>query len=144
MYLSTEQLTFSNLNRAINRHKVRSLLEKGSGECNEDVLLEEDELLGVFDGATNRENPLDEHDWQSFVRLYFAWVVFRLSAIMSGSSNSSIRIVVNTPALRFMTTSPQWQSVADNLVVGQINFPENRCPAELGSYFLNIPRIRRR
>lgn len=53
MYLSTEQLTFANLSRPLNRHKVRSLLEKGSGEFNEDVLLEEGNLLGVFDGATS-------------------------------------------------------------------------------------------
>lgn len=32
---------------------VRSLLEKGSGEFNEDVLLETDNLFGVFDGATS-------------------------------------------------------------------------------------------
>ncbi len=53
MYLSTEQRTFVNLSRALNRHKVRSLLEKGSGEFNEDVLLQEGDLLGVFDGATS-------------------------------------------------------------------------------------------
>ena len=53
MYLSTEQRTFANLSRPLNRHKVRSLLEKGSGEFNEDVLLEEGDLLGVFDGATS-------------------------------------------------------------------------------------------
>ena len=53
MYLSTEQLTSLNLTRAINGHKIRSLLEKGSGEFNEDVLLEEGNLLGVFDGATS-------------------------------------------------------------------------------------------
>ncbi len=53
MYLSTEQRTFANLRRPLNRHKVRSLLEKGSGEFNEDVLLEEGDLLGVFDGATS-------------------------------------------------------------------------------------------
>ena len=53
MYLSIEKLTSLNLTRAINGHKVRSLLEKGSGEFNEDVLLEEGNLLGVFDGATS-------------------------------------------------------------------------------------------
>lgn len=53
MYLSTEQRSFANLSRPLNRHKVRSLLEKGSGEFNEDVLLEEGDLLGVFDGATS-------------------------------------------------------------------------------------------
>jgi hypothetical protein len=53
MYLSTEQRTFANLSQPLNRHKVSSLLEKGSGEINEDVLLEEGNLLGVFDGATS-------------------------------------------------------------------------------------------
>ncbi len=54
MYLSTEQHEFAHLNRPVNRrHKVRSLLEKGSGEFNEDVLLAEGNLLGVFDGATS-------------------------------------------------------------------------------------------
>ena len=53
MYLSNEQRTFSSLNRPVHRPKVRSLLEKGSGEFNEDVLLEEGDLLGVFDGATS-------------------------------------------------------------------------------------------
>lgn len=53
MYLSTEQRTFANLNRPLHRHRVRTLLEKGSGEFNEDVLLEEGDILGVFDGATS-------------------------------------------------------------------------------------------
>ncbi len=53
MYLSNEQRTFANLSRPVNRHKVVSLLEKGSGDFNEDVLLEEGPLLGVFDGATS-------------------------------------------------------------------------------------------
>ena len=53
MYLSTEQLTFSSLQRPVTGHKVKSLLEKGSGDFNEDVLLEEGYLLGVFDGATS-------------------------------------------------------------------------------------------
>ncbi len=54
MYLSTEQLPLTKMNRPHpNRLKVRSLLEKGSGEFNEDVLLEEGDLLGVFDGATS-------------------------------------------------------------------------------------------
>jgi hypothetical protein len=54
MYLSTEQLTFTNLTRPLSsRYRVKSLLEKGSGDLNEDVLLEEGDLLGVFDGATS-------------------------------------------------------------------------------------------
>jgi len=57
MYLSPDQLIFSSLNQPVVRPHVRpkvtSLLEKGSGELNEDVLLEAGDLLGVFDGATS-------------------------------------------------------------------------------------------
>ncbi len=53
MYLSTEQRTFANLSRPVHTHKVRSFWEKGSGQFNEDVLLEAGGLLGVFDGATS-------------------------------------------------------------------------------------------
>lgn len=53
MYLSSEQRPLDNLSRPLIDHKVRTLLEKGSGEFNEDVLLEEGDLLGVFDGATS-------------------------------------------------------------------------------------------
>lgn len=61
MYLPTEQRTLANLSQPLNRHKVKSLLEKGSGEFNEDVLLEEGDLLGVFDGATS----LDKRRFQN-------------------------------------------------------------------------------
>ena len=53
MYLSTEQRRFAHLSRPLYKQKVSSLLEKGSGEINEDVLLEDGDLLGVFDGATS-------------------------------------------------------------------------------------------
>lgn len=53
MYLSTEQQTFVSLNRPLQKPKVSSLLEKGSSDFNEDFLLEEDNLFGVFDGATS-------------------------------------------------------------------------------------------
>lgn len=53
MYLSTEQLEFSRLSRPLHRPNVRSILEKGSGDINEDVLLEHDNIFGVFDGATS-------------------------------------------------------------------------------------------
>ncbi len=53
MYLSPEQFTFANQDHSLKRPKVRSLLEKGSGEFNEDVLLDEGTVLGVFDGATS-------------------------------------------------------------------------------------------
>ncbi|SHO46993.1 Protein phosphatase 2C [Desulfopila aestuarii DSM 18488] len=61
MYLSNEQRTFASLNRPLYRYTVKSLLEKGSGEINEDVLLEEGSLLGVFDGATS----LDKRRFQN-------------------------------------------------------------------------------
>ena len=53
MYLSIEQRASANLSRPPGRLNVRTLLDKGSGEFNEDVLLEEGNLLGVFDGATS-------------------------------------------------------------------------------------------
>lgn len=53
MYLSTGQRTFATHSKPLNEHKVISLLEKGSGEINEDVLLEKGDILGVFDGATS-------------------------------------------------------------------------------------------
>ncbi len=53
MYLSTEQFVIPHPCPAIPRYGVESLLEKGSGELNEDVLLQGDGLFGVFDGATS-------------------------------------------------------------------------------------------
>ena len=53
MYLSTEQFALPRPCPAIPRYGVESLLEKGSGELNEDVLLQGDDLFGVFDGATS-------------------------------------------------------------------------------------------
>jgi hypothetical protein len=53
MYLSTEHFALPCLCPAIPRYGVESLLEKGSGELNEDVLLQGDGLFGVFDGATS-------------------------------------------------------------------------------------------
>lgn len=53
MYLSTEQRVFASLNRPLPSPTIRSILEKGSGEINEDVLLEDGNLFGVFDGATS-------------------------------------------------------------------------------------------
>lgn len=58
MYLSTDQLS-------VNPHaynpclrSVESIHEKGSGALNEDVLLETEEILGVFDGATSLDKRL--------------------------------------------------------------------------------------
>ena len=53
MYLSDEQRTYSSLRRPLSRPRVRSLLEQGSGEVNEDVLLADGNVFGVFDGATS-------------------------------------------------------------------------------------------
>ncbi len=53
MYLSAEHCASLPTCPAIPRYTVEALLEKGSGELNEDVLLEADDLFGVFDGATS-------------------------------------------------------------------------------------------
>lgn len=53
MYLSTEQFTLSPSFPATPRYQVQTLLEKGSGALNEDVLLQTGDLFGVFDGATS-------------------------------------------------------------------------------------------
>lgn len=60
MYLATEQLAFANLSQSGNTLRVRSILEKGSSEINEDVVLADGTLFGVFDGATS----LDGHRFQ--------------------------------------------------------------------------------
>lgn len=53
MYLTNEQFAFPLPCPVPVRSRVETLLEKGSGELNEDVLLESGELFGVFDGATS-------------------------------------------------------------------------------------------
>lgn len=56
MYLSNEQLTapiLPNLAHSSIPFQVHSLLEQGSGELNEDVLLKTGDTFGVFDGATS-------------------------------------------------------------------------------------------
>jgi hypothetical protein len=53
MYLSTEQFALPRPCPAIPHYVLETLLEKGSGELNEDVLLCADDLFGVFDGATS-------------------------------------------------------------------------------------------
>lgn len=53
MYLSTEQLTAPRTARFVPHFEVETLLEKGSSELNEDVLLEAGDVFGVFDGATS-------------------------------------------------------------------------------------------
>ena len=53
MYLSTEHFASPRVCPTIPRHQVETLLEKGSGALNEDVLLQAEDLFGVFDGATS-------------------------------------------------------------------------------------------
>jgi hypothetical protein len=53
MYLSSEQFAIPRPCPALPHYTVETLLEKGSGELNEDVLLRADDLFGVFDGATS-------------------------------------------------------------------------------------------
>jgi serine/threonine protein phosphatase PrpC len=53
MYLSSDQLRIPRTAQSSPRFGVETLLEKGSGELNEDVLLEAGDLFGVFDGATS-------------------------------------------------------------------------------------------
>ncbi|MFH0784973.1 MAG: protein phosphatase 2C domain-containing protein [Pseudomonadota bacterium] len=53
MYLSTDQFTLPRPYSANPGYTVETLLEKGSGEFNEDVLLQAGDLFGVFDGATS-------------------------------------------------------------------------------------------
>lgn len=53
MYLATDQFTPPVQFREPIRHRVQTILEQGSGELNEDVLLAADNVFGVFDGATS-------------------------------------------------------------------------------------------
>lgn len=53
MYLSPEQLSFSS-SLTVTAPRISTLLEKGSGEINEDVILRgKNRTYGVFDGATS-------------------------------------------------------------------------------------------
>jgi len=53
MYLANEQPIVPAASRKKTPLRVETLLEKGSGGLNEDVLLEAGNLFGVFDGATS-------------------------------------------------------------------------------------------
>lgn len=53
MYLSANQLEFANPSRPLPQTTTRSILEIGSGDINEDALLEQGNVFGVFDGATS-------------------------------------------------------------------------------------------
>ncbi len=53
MYLSTDHFALPHPSPAKSGYAVETLLEKGSGAQNEDVLLQAGDLFGVFDGATS-------------------------------------------------------------------------------------------
>jgi Protein phosphatase 2C len=53
MYLSIEQRVRTRPYTDLPAHRVETLLEKGSGLINEDVLLQDGNIFGVFDGATS-------------------------------------------------------------------------------------------
>lgn len=53
MYLATDQRTANRAYADLPKCRVSTLWEKGSSELNEDVLLREEKVFGVFDGATS-------------------------------------------------------------------------------------------
>jgi len=53
MYLSTEQLNSSIHHQKPLSCSVETIMEQGSADLNEDVLLQDGNMLGVFDGATS-------------------------------------------------------------------------------------------
>ena len=53
MYLPTEQRITTRPYPGISPFAVETILEQGSGRLNEDVLLQDGDLFGVFDGATS-------------------------------------------------------------------------------------------
>lgn len=59
MYLSTDQLTASYSCPSSPTFAVETLYEQGSGKHNEDILLQTENLFGVFDGATSLEKFYD-------------------------------------------------------------------------------------
>ena len=54
MYQSFDQSSVTSAPAIVNQeHQVSSLLEKGSSGINEDVILRDAPIFGVFDGATS-------------------------------------------------------------------------------------------
>ncbi len=53
MYLSTEHYNLSVTQKKPHTYSVETIVEKGSAELNEDVILQNDNVLGVFDGCTS-------------------------------------------------------------------------------------------
>lgn len=61
MYLSTDQYAIHCPTASPPPCTIAALHEQGSGECNEDVLLQAEDLFGVFDGATSLEHFYDNN-----------------------------------------------------------------------------------
>ena len=53
MYLSTEQYNSRVIHRKLRAYSVETISEKGSAYLNEDVVLQDDNVFGVFDGSTS-------------------------------------------------------------------------------------------
>ncbi len=53
MYLPTEHHNLSAIHKKLRFYSVETITEKGSADLNEDVILEDDNVFGVFDGATS-------------------------------------------------------------------------------------------
>jgi len=68
MYLSTDQYAIHWSAASPPPCTVATLHEPGSGECNEDVLLQTGDLFGVFDGATSLERFYDDSGWTGGLR----------------------------------------------------------------------------
>jgi serine/threonine protein phosphatase PrpC len=59
MYLFPPDHTVCTIERQTRINAVETILEQGSGNINEDILLQADNLYGVFDGATSLEKSGD-------------------------------------------------------------------------------------
>ncbi len=90
MYLSTEQFALPLPYPATPRYQVEWLLEKGSGELNEDVLLRDDDLFGVFDGATS----LDKRKFRG--GLTGGLLAARIAARTFQEENGSLALLADT------------------------------------------------
>ena len=53
MYLSSEHHTLSDIQNELRFYSVEAITEKGSADLNEDVILEDNNVFGVFDGTTS-------------------------------------------------------------------------------------------
>ncbi len=53
MYLSTEHHNLSAIHKKLRFYSVETITEKGSADLNEDVILQDSNVFGVFDGTTS-------------------------------------------------------------------------------------------